>query len=158
MTKTFREENRDFGELARELTLIEKHNLRFANDLPQDQLLLFAEAALVCIALERFLRMILGSTARDSDTMEVLLNKAISEKLIVISAENPESAPRNIAKIRDTLLHGNYLQASRQLKLKSVEEYFRGPFIKEIHELHLLLDDLCNQIDPETGKPWKKAV
>jgi len=158
MTQTFREQNRDFSELLRELMLLRDHNLQFTKDLPQNRLLLFAEAAIVCVALERFLRMLLDGKASDSDTLEDLLKMAVEDKLIELPFDDQTAAARSIAKVRNTLMHGNYMQAARQLNLKTKEEYFRGPFIVEIEQLEKILEDLCKQIDPITGLPYKKAV
>jgi hypothetical protein len=158
MAQSFREQFQDFGELAREFILLKSHNLKYANDLPQNKLLLFSEASLVCVALERFFRMILGDSARDSHTLAMLIQNAVRQKLVVLPFDDPATAVTSIAKVRNTLLHGNFEQAAKQLNLKSKEEYFRGPFIKEVEQLGVLLDDLCKQINPDTGQPWKKAV
>lgn len=75
---TFKEQNREFQELVRELFYVRKHNLAIKPGDPQDELLMFAEAALVLTAMERFLRIILRGEATDSDTLPNLLERATS--------------------------------------------------------------------------------
>jgi hypothetical protein len=50
---SFKDENRAMQELVRELGLIRAHNLGFKEGDPHDRLLLFAEAALTCLTMER---------------------------------------------------------------------------------------------------------
>src|SRR5712692_5647388 len=64
---TFKDENRALQELARELTLLRAHNLQFKEGDPQDKILMFAEAALVCLTLEHFVRVVLGDDAAERE-------------------------------------------------------------------------------------------
>ncbi len=64
---TFQDENRALQELARELTLLRAHNLQFKEGDPQDKILMFAEAALVCLTLEHFVRVVLGDDAAERE-------------------------------------------------------------------------------------------
>ena len=57
---TFKERNREFQELVRELVLVREHNLGFKVGDSQTTILMFAEAALVLTAMERFLRIVLN--------------------------------------------------------------------------------------------------
>jgi hypothetical protein len=79
---TFKDENLAMQHLARELMLIREHNKRFKEGDPQDTLMLHAEAGLVCMALEHFVRVLLGPDALDKDTMKNLLEKAVKQQLV----------------------------------------------------------------------------
>jgi hypothetical protein len=62
-TITFKDENRALQELARELDLLRRHNLQFREGAPQHTLLLTAEAALTCLTMEHFVRVVEGDAA-----------------------------------------------------------------------------------------------
>lgn len=154
MTATFKEQNREFQELVRELVLVRKHNLSFKVGDPQDSLLMFAEAALVLTAMERFLRIILRAEATDGDTLPNLLEKATSQRLDLVRfhvATDRADAIRRIKDVRNTLLHGNYEQAAMQAGCSGTAEYFQTQFAPEIEVLYNLLDGMVKQIDEETG-------
>jgi hypothetical protein len=55
----------ELQQLVRELHLLRERNLQFKVGDPQAKLLLFAEASLVLLTLERFVRAVLGSDAGD---------------------------------------------------------------------------------------------
>jgi hypothetical protein len=63
---TFKDRNREFQEIAKELDYVRTHNLKFTKYDPS--MLLMAEGALVLLAFERFMRMILGSEATKDDS------------------------------------------------------------------------------------------
>ena len=152
--QTFKEQNREFQELVRELLLVRKHNLTFKPGDPQDAVLMFAEAALVLTAMERFLRIVLRAEATDSDTLPNLLEKATSGRLDLIRfhpGTNRTDAIKRIKDVRNTLLHGNYEQAARQAGCNTTAEYFQRQFAPEIETLFQLLDGMVQQIDTETG-------
>lgn len=116
-------------------------------------MLLFAEAALVLIVLERFLRVILASEATEDDTLPNLLEKATSARLCMLKlpAADRAQAIREIKNVRNTILHGNYEQAARQAGCSSVTDYFKRQFAPEIERLFQITDHLMAQIDPSTG-------
>ena len=74
-----------------------------------------AGIALTCLALERFLRIILGSEATDADTLHNLLEKATCQRLnlLTLPCDDRQDGIRRIVAVRNTLLHGNYEQAAR---------------------------------------------
>lgn len=76
MSPTFRERHPEIQQLVRELHLLRTHNLKFKVGDPQYGLLLFAEAALVVLVLERFVRAVLDD-AQDNDTIYSLLQRAV---------------------------------------------------------------------------------
>ncbi len=85
---------------------------------------MFAEAALVCLALERFLRAILGEV-NDGATLYNLLEQAVSRKLVRLPWDDQQDGIKRICSVRNTLLHGNYEQAARDAGSSSVAEYFK---------------------------------
>ena len=118
---SFKEQNREIQELVRELGVVRDHNLQFKAGDPQDRLLLFAEAALVFLALERFARAVLRDV-NDGDTLFNLLERAVSRKLLALSGG---TTVRSICDMRNALLHGNYEQAARKAGCSSTAAYFK---------------------------------
>lgn len=153
MTNSFRDRHPEFQQLVRELTLVRAHNLKFKDGDPQDTLLLFSEAALVCLALERFVRAVLGSDATDKDTLPNLLEKAVSKKLFRVPWDDQAEGIRRIKDVRNTMLHGNYEQAAREANCASVADYFKTQFASEAEHMFKLTDFIVAQIDPATGEP-----
>lgn len=151
----FKEQNREFQELVRELLLVRAWNLKFKEGDPQNTMLMFAEAALVLIAMERFLRIILVGEASDTDTLPNLLEKATSQRVDLIrfhASTDRLDAIRRITNVRNTLLHGNYEQAASRAGCADTTEYFQKQFAPEIEKLYQLLDGMVKQIDTETGR------
>ena len=153
MPPTFKDENRALQELARELALFRKHNLQFKEGDSQGDLLMFAEAALTCLTMEHFVRVVLGPDATDRDTLPALLQKAISRGLVRLPWDDQAQGIEAVRKIRNTLLHGNYAQAAREAGCTSVRDYFRTQFASEIEGMFKITDFIMGQIDPTTGKP-----
>jgi len=154
--QTFKDRHREIQELVRELKIIRNHNLKFNEGDPQDTILMFAEAALVIVILERFVRAVVGD-ATDSDTIYTLLQRAGSKGLLKVPWEDQEDGIRKIKDVRNTLLHGNYEQAARQSGCASVQEFFTQKFASEVEALTHVVNDLMGQIDPTTGERYVKA-
>jgi hypothetical protein len=152
---TFKTAQREIQELVRELTWVRQHNLTFKEGDSQEDLLMFSEAALVLIALERFLRMILGAEVTDRDTLPNLLEKATGARLALLTLPVPDRqrAIREVTNVRNTILHGTYEQAAHQAGCVSVPDYFKKQFTPEVEHLYHLTNMLVAQIDQDTGKP-----
>jgi hypothetical protein len=155
---SFKDQYRDFQELVRELMLLRTHNQSFRDNDPQARLLLFAEAAIVLMTLERFLRILPGVQATDGDTLPKLLSKATDDtrRVLELPAKDRKDAIRRIKDVRNTILHGNFEQAARQANVGSVREYFKTQFASEIETLYNITDGLVSQIDPETGRRYTR--
>jgi hypothetical protein len=155
LSMTFKDKYMDFQRLVWELNRLRSHNVSF--DADSLELFFLAEGALVLLALERFMRMILGVEASDSDTLPNLLEKATSARLdLVVLPGNLDRSEliRRIKSVRNTLMHGNFEQAAKQAGLSSKEEYFRsGTYITEVEVLFKILNRIVAQIDPGTGRP-----
>lgn len=150
---SFRERHREMQEIARELDVLRRHNLQFQEGDSQETLLMIAEAAVICLAMERFLRIILVGEATEADTLPNLLEKATSKRLNLIKLINPDrnEGIRAIVRVRNTLLHGNYEQAAREAGCADRNEYFKTKFASHTETMFRLLDHFMEQIDPETG-------
>ena len=148
---SFREEYKTLQELVRELLLLRKHNgaLKEANS--QEKLLLFAEAALVLMTLERFLRILPGVNATDKETLPVLLQRAVAIRQLTLPPPQDMTVVDRVRKFRNSLLHANYEQAVKKSGAKNVEDYFKTQFAPELEFLFQLTNELVAQIDPETG-------
>lgn len=151
----FKEKFKDLQHIVRELCLLRKHNKSFKEGDPQDTLLLFAEASLTILCLERFLRIIPEIKASEVDTLYNLLERALSKNILNLKTQDKEYF-KKIVNVRNSILHGNFEQCARDYNLSSVEEYFKTQFASEIETLFLITDDLFKQIDPNTGKIRKK--
>jgi len=154
---TFKEQHPEFQRLVQELMLLREHNRKPVIKVNY-QFFLFAEAALVLMALERFLRMVLQAEATDLDTLPTLLQKATSKRLNLFQFEEPEKRDqwiREIKDVRNTILHGNYEQAAKQAGCATKEEWFETQFPSELESLYRLGDEIVKHIDMETGKPRK---
>lgn len=153
---TFKEQNVEFQHLVRELMLLRKHNRAFKPEDPQDDLLLFAEAALVLVVLERFLRMLLGRSA-EKQTLFSLLEMATSPKRGLLKLFGKEKgAIRTITDVRNALMHGDYEKAAKESGSTTVADYFKTQFASEVEALFWITDGLIKQIDHNTGKPFNQ--
>jgi hypothetical protein len=145
-------------EIARELELLRKHNLKFKQGDSQGTLLLIAEASVVCLALERFLRIVLADKADERDTLPNLLEKATSRRLNLISLpfDNQKDGIKRVVLVRNTLLHGNYEQAAHTAGCTDVPHYFKTIFASETERMFDILNHVMKQIDSATGLPVSK--
>jgi hypothetical protein len=157
---SFKQQNRDFTEIARELDIVRSHNdhkIAEEGGKWSPGCLLFAEGLLVLLTMERFLRIILGESAGESATLPNLLEMATSSRLNLLSLPlwwTRDQTINAIKNVRNALMHGNYEQAAKQSGNGVREDYFRsGTYFAEVNTLFALLDGFCNQIDPESGKP-----
>jgi len=150
---TFKDQNR----ALQELDVLRRHNKSFKEDDPQGTLLLFAEAALVCLTMEHFVRSVLGSNAPAGATLHNLLESAISKGLIKLPWNDQKDGVKKVCAVRNTLLHGNYAQAAKEAGRTSVADYFKSVFASEIEAMFKITDHLMKQIDPMTGKPISPA-
>ncbi len=141
--------------LVRELEKLRRHNKTFKPGDPQDDLFLFAEAALTLVVLERFLRLLLGNLAAETHTLPNLLEIAVSKKLIELRHDKgPQVATKQLKDVRNTILHGNFEQAAKQAGRASVAEYFRTDFASEIEKVYWITVDLVGQVlGPPTASP-----
>ena len=72
---------RDLYELLREHSLVRSHNASFGPTDSQETLLMFAEAALILVAFERFLRIVLGEEATEKDTIRICWRRRRANEL-----------------------------------------------------------------------------
>ena len=149
----FKEQYQDLQEILREMRLLRSHNLTFRAGDSQEKILLFAEACVVLLALERFLRVILQKKATEQDTLPNLLEKATSRRigLLTLPGEERSELIRQVKDVRNTTLHGGFEQAARDAGCGGVAEYFQTQFASEVETMTELLGRLMAQIDPDTG-------
>jgi hypothetical protein len=152
MVATFKDRHPEVQHLVRELELLRGHNMTFKAGDPQERLLMFAEASLVCLTLERFLRAILGD-ARSSDTMHNLLQRAIKRKLVRLPHDDQAACIRQVCDVRNTILHGDYEKAAQQSGRPTIEAYFQEQFAPEIEGMYEITQYIVRQIDLSTGQP-----
>ncbi len=159
----FKDRYYDFQVLVRELKLVREYNLGFQEGDDQTNLLFFAEASLCLVVLERFLRMVPGVEATDSDTLPNLLNKAtsFSRKLLYLPDIHDQPITDQATKdrvvglvknFRNSVQHGNYEQLATNAGCGTKEEYFKTKFASQIETLYLITNYLVAQIDSRTGE------
>lgn len=152
---SFKEQYVEFQRIVGELKRLRDHNVSF--DADSLELFFMAEGVMVLLALERFLRMILGAEARETDTLLPLLEKATSTRLdlLVLPGQlGRDETMRRITVVRNTLMHGNYEQAAKTSGSPSKEDYFRsGRYISEVELFYRVLNRIIKQINPDTGRP-----
>lgn len=156
--KSFKEKNKELQFLIRDMLSLRSFNDSQAKNDTPDKALLFAEAAVLCVAFERFLRIIPAIKAKDGDTLSNLLDKAFAKKNPVfkpIHSANVESFKKALRDIRNGILHGLYDDLAKPYKkdgkISSTEEYFKNFFTQDMELIFLAFKQLINQIDPETG-------
>jgi hypothetical protein len=152
---TFLDENRPLQELARELDLLRRHNLRFKDGDPQHHMLLLAEAALTCLTLEHFVRIVVGSEADPAAPLRTLLQMAVSRGLLTLPWDDQQDGIKRVCNVRNTLLHGNYAQAAREAGRASMVDFFRTTFASEVEAMFKVTDYVMRQINPVTGRPYE---
>ena len=144
-------------DLGLELLQIRAHNESVKQGTGEDKPLIFAEAALVMMTLERFLRTLPGVNATDGHKLLNLLNSAVGKGLLTIPGGDVEGTIKLINRIRNATLHGNFEQSARDCEM-TVQAYLTHVFPKEVLVLNRIMNNLLNQIEPETGQPKKKPT
>lgn len=129
------------GDLHRELEFVRAHNAAEPeNTLP------FAEAALLLMTLERFLRLLPGVNAADKETLPQLLQRAVAIGTLKLPEGETGALIDGIRRFRNALLHANHEQAAGKRK-----DYFAGEFARDRERFYALLKDLLAQVNPATG-------
>jgi hypothetical protein len=80
--RAFKDENIALQELVRELILVRDPNLAFKDGEPLNDVLLFAEAGLVCMTFEHFVRVVVGDAGPSDATLFNLLEIAVAKRLM----------------------------------------------------------------------------
>lgn len=157
---TFRDRNQALGELAREVKVLREHNLKFKEGDPQTTLLMFAEAAIVCMTMEHFVRVVVANHLHPEPPprMELfnLLEYAVAENLISLPWSDQADGIRRVCNVRNSLLHGNFAQAARDANCSSVDEYFKTQYASETEAMFKIANFLMGQINPDTGRPVRQ--
>jgi hypothetical protein len=151
-----KDNNRALQELVRELAVLRQHNLKFKERDPQLTLLMFAEAAVVCMTMEHFVRIVLGSSTSTEASLFNLLQMAVSRGLLKVPWDDQQDGIRKIVDVRNSLLHGNFAQAARDAGCVSLADYFKTQFAGEVETMTNVTDFIMRQIDPATGKPYDR--
>jgi hypothetical protein len=94
---TFLEKHPEFHVLLHELVRLRNQNKQTVLAVEQ---LLFAEGALVLLAMERLLRILLGAEATERDTLPNLLEKAFSSSRRLLRPPGDGDVSRVVREIR----------------------------------------------------------
>lgn len=151
---TFKENYKDFAILCRELMLVREHNKKFESGEDQKYFLIYSEAMLTLLTLERFLRVIPALKAKKSDFLKDLLKRALDPKnpILVCPGCDIDILIKEINGVRNTLVHGNFEQAALECGLASKDEYLKTQLLPEIETIFKILEILLDQIDIDTGE------
>jgi hypothetical protein len=147
---TFKERSLVLGEIDRELALLRSHNAKFKKGDAQRDMLMFAEAALTSLRMEHFLRVLLGAKA--TGTLYNLLQLVVQEGLKLDVKNVDDEGIKEIVNVRNTLLHGNYVQAAAAENVTVAEYFSSGKFGSNIRHMREITDHMVRQVDPETGE------
>lgn len=159
-SSSFRELHPDFEQLLCEIDCVREHNFDIERGASQQHPLLVAEGALIVLALERFLRIVLAERATGSDTLHNLLEKAASG--------NAPLFPRNeltiklLTTVRNMTLHGNFEQGAANyahkfperapMPKRTVADFLRSSFGIDTAVVYGYLLSLVETIDPECAR------
>ena len=144
----FKDQFKEFQHIVRELTHIRESNLKIKEGEPQNNLYLFAEASLVLLALERFLRIMPILKSKPDDTFRKLLQKIHKKNITPLINEDSIIL---ICDIRNAITHGIFEKRAKKLNY-SKDQYFKIYFIKDIEFIYQILDKIVNKINPTTGQ------
>ncbi len=148
--------NLELGYMARELMIVRHHNKSFEEGDPQDSMLMFSEAGVVLMTMERFLRTILRAhnvKVAPGFTLPNLLQLAFSERVDALAPPGGDGKHliTLVTTLRNALLHANFEQAAKEGGCVDVQDYFRNRFAKQLETLYTILNTMASQIDPATG-------
>ncbi len=154
----FKDHHRELQELAREVFVLRYHNLQFKEGEPQDQLLMFAEGAMILVCMERFLRAMLGTAVTNADTLQNLLEKAFSSRRydrLEVPGGDRSHLIALVVGFRNGLLHGNFEQLARNAGCATNLEYFKHQYPGDLEKLYNILNAMMRQIDIHTGSVYQ---
>jgi hypothetical protein len=152
---SFKEQNRELQELAREVVVLRRYNqtIRDSGEL----WLVFAEGAVVLVTLERFLRAMLGDEAGPEDTLPNLLEMAMGDRLYLFDPPGGDAKHLVdlVTGVRNGLLHGDFEQLARRAGFATNAEYFASRFRNDLNVMFNILNTIMRQIDPSTGQRYE---
>jgi hypothetical protein len=150
----FKDRYRELQQIARELSEVRKVNLYApANDPARRPM---SEGLLTLLALERFLRIVLGSRATRKDTLRPLLRMVMEPPLNIRLPGHldPDGTIKLVTDVRNTLMHGNFEEAADRVGATHKDDYFiSSAHVRELEMLYKVTNRIMAQIDPDTGRP-----
>lgn len=160
---SFRELHPDFEELLCEIDCVRAHNFDIERGASQQHRLIVAEGALIVLALERFLRIVLAARATSGDTLHNLLEKAASGNDPLLPRDDrTDLMIKLLTTVRNVTLHGNFEQGAANYKHKfperasmqerTVAEYVRTSFGNDTAVIYGYLIALIQQFDPDCAR------
>jgi hypothetical protein len=162
-TTSFRDLHPDFEELLCEIDCVRAHNFEIERGASQQHPLIVAEGALIVLALERFLRIVLAGRATGSDTLHNLLEKAASGNDPLLPRDDrTDLTIKLLTTVRNVTLHGNFEQGAANYKHKfperaplqerTVAEYLRTSFGNDTAVIYGYLLALVGKFDPACAR------
>ncbi|MBA3462067.1 MAG: hypothetical protein H0T46_19055 [Deltaproteobacteria bacterium] len=153
----------DFEELLCEIDCLRAHNFEIERGASQQHPLVVAEGALIVIALERFLRIVLGERATGSDTLHNLLEKAASgNDPLLLRDDRTDLMIKLLTTVRNVTLHGNFEQGAANYKHKfpertsmpekTVADFLRTSFGNDTAVIYGYLLGLVGTLDPACAR------
>lgn len=139
-----REQFPDFQYLARELRALERYNRSALADHREGELRLHSFLALTLLALERFLRMVLGGRATDRDTLPNLLEKATGRSNRLFELEDRDRTLKFVNETRRVVMHGG-------LGVTDEAEHLLGNLLPHSFDLYEFTNQVVASFDSATG-------
>src|SRR5713101_939818 len=147
---TFQDQYKEIGFIADEIKRLRSLNTSII--INSHQGFLFAEAAITCMATERFLRIIPSMNATDKDTFSNLIDRALSKKRLNLGIPNNTVSVARYKKvslqIRNGMLHGNFEQLANHYRCSKDIYFGQGSFTQDIQVIFDLLNHFMSRIDP----------
>jgi hypothetical protein len=158
---TFRDQYLDLQYLIKNMIDLRQYNDQQAQSGNNHNCLLFAEAATLCVAFERFLRVLPAIKAKQGETLSNFIERALpAKKKPLFKSPYPNIPNTRIVKvvrdIRNGILHGLYEELAAEYKHKGVSnttDYFSGGyFTQDMQIIFEVFNSFISQVDATTGK------
>lgn len=159
LMKTFKEQHRDLQFVIKNYIVLRAYNDQQGKNGTPDDAFLFAEASVLCVAFERFLRITPAMKAKDTETLGPLLDRAFAKNNPIfkpVHAAPIEDFKKAIRDIRNGVMHGNFEQLAKVYigkgLISNLEEYFKLGFLtKDMEIIFQAFNRLISQVDTDTG-------
>jgi hypothetical protein len=156
--KSFRDQHLELQYLIQDCRTLRLFNNAQAAAGTNKNCMLFAEAAVLCVALERFLRIIPVMLATDSDTIYNLLDRALTKNNPIFKPIHTDhnNLVRVINDIRNGIMHGNFEKLAKfyidKKLIQNTDDYFyKAYFTQDIQIIYDAFILLIQQVDINNG-------
>ncbi len=112
---------------------------------------MFAEGALVCLMLERFVRAVLGYSSEEL-TLRPMLEQAVARGLFRVPWDDQQEGVCKIMSVRNRLLHGDFDAAAVEAGCRDAAHYLGTQYAGEVETMYKIVNHIVTQVDADTGR------